>query len=441
MMSGAQQGRLLHTLVRLAQATRVLEIGCFTGYATLWMALGLRENGQLLSLERDERCAEVARRHLDASGVGEQVEIRIGDALESLRSIDAQDADPFDLVFIDADKKRCGQYFDLLVERGLLAEHTLILVDNVIWKGHVLDRLYADAADDSVLDALKGPERRSLLIRDSLHDFSLSLAADPRVRQFMLPLRDGLTWAQVGAESWDDVQGVCTPKGATIASSDGAQVSGGVGVDLSADPRLPPYLELVGSAEPTCLAGLRREAEEAWPACSPRIGGALQGRLLHTLVRLARATRVLEIGCFTGYATLWMALGLRENGQLLSLGRDERCAEVARRHLDASGVGEQVEILIGDDGLHSIQQASHDLVVWHCSEWPDAPIETLVGHLAAHGVLVIVQPPEKVFDGGEQLHAALAAHTMADNGALKTVSIPAPDGSGGIISFVSPSKH
>ena len=126
----------------------------------------------------------------------------------------------------------------------MLAEHTLILVDNVIWKGHVLDRLYADAADDSVLDALKGPERRSLLIRDSLHDFSLSLAADPRVRQFMLPLRDGLTWAQVGAESWDDVQGVCTPKGATIASSDGTQVSDGVGVDLSADPRLPPYLEL-----------------------------------------------------------------------------------------------------------------------------------------------------------------------------------------------------
>ena len=438
MMSGAQQGRLLHTLVRLGQATRVLEIGCFTGYATLWMALGLRENGQLLSLERDERCAEVARRHLDASGVGEQVEIQIGDALESLRSIDAQDADPFDLVFIDADKKRCGQYFDLLVDRGLLAEHTLILVDNVIWKGHVLDRLYADAADDSVLDALKGPERLSQLIRDSLHDFSLSLAADPRGRQFMLPLRDGLTWAQVGAESWDDVQGVCTPKGATIASSDGTQVSDGVGVDLSADPRLPPYLELVGSAEPTCLAGLRREAEEAWPACSPGSAVRCKGACCHT--RPPRAgDRVLEIGCFTGYATLWMALGLRENGQLLSLERDERCAEVARRHLDASGVGEQVEILIGDDGLHSIQHASTTLSSGTAASGPTRR-SRLVGHLAAHGVLVIVQPPEKVFDGGEQLHAALAAHTMADNGALKTVSIPAPDGSGGIISFVSPSS-
>eukprot|EP00966_Prymnesium_polylepis_P209301 4848931-Prymnesium_polylepis.1 len=92
MVSGAQQGRLLHMLVRLARPARVLEVGCFTGYAALWMALGLPAGGRLLSLERDERCAEVAVRHLEVAGVGGSVEVRLGDALASLESLPADEA-------------------------------------------------------------------------------------------------------------------------------------------------------------------------------------------------------------------------------------------------------------------------------------------------------------------------------------------------------------
>lgn len=97
MVSGAQQGRLLHSLVRLASAKRVLEVGCFTGYATLWMALALPPGGRLLSLERDARAAEVAVRHLAAGGVSDRTEVRLGDALASLSALPA-DEPPFDLI-------------------------------------------------------------------------------------------------------------------------------------------------------------------------------------------------------------------------------------------------------------------------------------------------------------------------------------------------------
>ena len=107
MMSGAQQGRLLQMLVRLSRAQRVLELGCFTGYATLWMALGLPEGGTVVTCERDERAAEVARRAFAAApGVSRRVEVRMGDALDTVLSLERER--PFDLIFLDADKKRWG---------------------------------------------------------------------------------------------------------------------------------------------------------------------------------------------------------------------------------------------------------------------------------------------------------------------------------------------
>ena len=87
MVSGSQQGRFLHTLVRLSRARRVLEVGCFTGYAALWMALALPEGGELLSLERDERCAEIARKHLELAGVSGRVEVRIGRRIVALANV------------------------------------------------------------------------------------------------------------------------------------------------------------------------------------------------------------------------------------------------------------------------------------------------------------------------------------------------------------------
>ena len=94
MMSGAQQGRLLQMLVRLSRAQRVLELGCFTGYATLWMALGLVEGGRVVTCERDERAAEVARRHFAMAGVTSRVELVMGDALDAVRG-DALEGAPF----------------------------------------------------------------------------------------------------------------------------------------------------------------------------------------------------------------------------------------------------------------------------------------------------------------------------------------------------------
>ena len=105
MCSGAQQGRLLHMLARLCRARNVLEIGSFTGYATIWLAAALPADGTVLALERDERSASVSRAHLAGLGLDARVDLRIGDAMETLRSL-PDDFPPFDLVFLDADKRR-----------------------------------------------------------------------------------------------------------------------------------------------------------------------------------------------------------------------------------------------------------------------------------------------------------------------------------------------
>ena len=464
MVSGAQQGLLLHTLVRLAKAKRVLEVGCFTGYATLWMALGLPKGGTLLSLERDDRCAAVARRHLDLSGAGEKVELRVGDALDSIHAL-STDEGPFDLVFLDADKKRCSQYLELLLEKELLSETTLVLVDNVLWKGQVLDRLTQPPMSDDVAASLDGPARRSTALRDALHGFSMRVAADERVRQLMLPLRDGLTWVQPKAP-WEqeedsncgsvDVASVELERSSTPAAAVG--VAKGDAVEaVSNDGRLPTYLKLVGSAEPAQLSTLRQEASSlglyapAGTDAAAGIGsgdGALHGRLLHTLVRLAKAKRVLEVGCFTGYATLWMALGLPKGGTLLSLERDDRCAAVARRHLDLSGAGEKVELRVGDalDSIHALStdEGPFDLAVWRCSttqasgtDAQRALLNALIDRLDERsGVLVLLQPPPAAGNSHamrqESIHDVIAA-----DASLQVVSLPSPDGDGSLVSCVS----
>ena len=102
MVSGAQQGRLLHMLVRLSRASRVLEVGCFSGYAAMWMGLALPAGGTLLSLERDERAAAVAREHLAAAGLSERVEVRLGDAMEVLEALPGPEGGeaPYELIVL-----------------------------------------------------------------------------------------------------------------------------------------------------------------------------------------------------------------------------------------------------------------------------------------------------------------------------------------------------
>ncbi|MFV0444042.1 MAG: O-methyltransferase [Planctomycetaceae bacterium] len=139
------QGQLLSLLIQLVSAQRVLEIGTLGGYSTIWMARAMPSTGRLLTLEFEPRHAEVARQNIAEAGLSDRVEIRVGAALETLPHVAAETSEPFDLVFIDADKQSTAEYFDWAVR--LTRPGGLVIVDNVVRKGTVVD---ANTTDDSV---------------------------------------------------------------------------------------------------------------------------------------------------------------------------------------------------------------------------------------------------------------------------------------------------
>jgi len=138
------QGKLLQLLVRLVGARTILEFGTLGGYSAILMARALPEGGRLISLEANPDYAEVARRSIDAAGVGEKVEIRVGPALEALPVLEEEGAGPFDLVFIDADKVNTPNYFAWALERT--RRGGLIVADNVVRDGSLADATAADEA-------------------------------------------------------------------------------------------------------------------------------------------------------------------------------------------------------------------------------------------------------------------------------------------------------
>jgi predicted O-methyltransferase YrrM len=133
----AAQGQFLHVLARAIHARRILEIGTLGGYSAIWMGRALPGGGRLISLELDEHHAEVARGNIARAGLDGKVEVRIGAALDSLAKLKADHAEPFDLVFIDADKRNTPGYFDAAV--GLSHLGSLIVVDNVVRQGKLID--------------------------------------------------------------------------------------------------------------------------------------------------------------------------------------------------------------------------------------------------------------------------------------------------------------
>ena len=137
------QGKLLHLLVRAVRARAILEIGTLGGYSTIWMARGLPPGGLLVTIEREEKHARVAQANIDRAGVADLVEVRLGDALDVLPQIAAERVGPFDLTFIDADKPRITEYFEWALQ--LSRPGSLILVDNVIRSGEVVDAASPDA--------------------------------------------------------------------------------------------------------------------------------------------------------------------------------------------------------------------------------------------------------------------------------------------------------
>lgn len=132
----APQGKLLELLVRVHGARRILELGTLGGYSTLWLARALPPGGQIVTLESEPRHAEVARANIDRAGYSDAVEIRVGPALDTLPQLAAENAGPFDLIFIDADKENYPGYFDWSLK--LSHPGTVIVGDNVVRDGAIL---------------------------------------------------------------------------------------------------------------------------------------------------------------------------------------------------------------------------------------------------------------------------------------------------------------
>lgn len=139
------QGRLLNLLARIRGARRILEVGTLGGFSTIWLARALPEDGQLISLELDPHHAEVARTNLKSAGLSEKAQVRVGRALDSLAALAEEQPEPFDLVFIDADKQSNPDYLTWAVRFS--RPGTLIVVDNVVRGGSVIE---ADSTDPSV---------------------------------------------------------------------------------------------------------------------------------------------------------------------------------------------------------------------------------------------------------------------------------------------------
>jgi caffeoyl-CoA O-methyltransferase len=180
MQIAPEQGALMEMLARLVGATFAVEVGTFTGYSAMCIARGLTPGGRLLCCDVSEEWTNIARRYWDRAGVADRIELRIAPAVDTLRALPPLPL--IDLAFIDADKPSYIAYFEELVPR--LRPNGLLLVDNVLWSGRVVDRVGSEAdgeADDNTR---------------ALRAFNDHIAADERVDVVMLPVADGLTLAR-----------------------------------------------------------------------------------------------------------------------------------------------------------------------------------------------------------------------------------------------------
>lgn len=170
MLSGHLQGRILKMFCRMIQPRRVLEIGTYTGYATLCLAEGLPEDGLVHTLEINDEMEDFIFKYLNQSPLQEKIRVHFGDAMEIIPQLDEQ----FDLVFIDADKRLYSAYYDLVFPK--VRAGGLILADNTLWDGKVVETI--PASDKQSLGILA---------------FNEKIKQDERVEKVILPLRDGLT--------------------------------------------------------------------------------------------------------------------------------------------------------------------------------------------------------------------------------------------------------
>ncbi|MEM7797058.1 MAG: class I SAM-dependent methyltransferase [Cyanobacteria bacterium P01_C01_bin.118] len=176
MQISPDQGQFMALLVKLMGAKKILEIGTFTGYSALWMALALPADGTLITCDIREEAREYGPSYWQAAGVADKIDLRIAPALNTLDSLSiTEQANTFDFAFIDADKTNYPQYYEKCLE--LLRPGGLIAIDNVLWGGAVADPEKTDP--DTV----------------ALRKLNQALHQDPRIELSMLPIADGLTLA------------------------------------------------------------------------------------------------------------------------------------------------------------------------------------------------------------------------------------------------------
>lgn len=168
MLSGSYQGRLLALLAKMIGPKKILEVGTYTGYATLCMAEGLTTAGSIDTIDHNEELADMQRRYFDQSPYGSQIVQHLGEAKDILKTL----AGPYDLVFLDADKENYPHYFDLIIEK--LETGGILLSDNILWSGKVLEK----ATDEAT---------------SALQEYNHKINTDVRVETVVLPIRDGLT--------------------------------------------------------------------------------------------------------------------------------------------------------------------------------------------------------------------------------------------------------
>lgn len=174
MLSGHLQGRILSMLSKIIRPEHILEIGTYTGYATLCMAEGLRENGTIDTVDNNEELFDFQRKYFDRSPWKAQIFQHLGNASDIIPALGKK----YDLVFIDADKQNYAHYFELVVP--MMTKGGIILSDNVLWSGKVLEQV--KASDKST---------------QSLLSYNKMINEDPRVETVLLPIRDGLTVSRV----------------------------------------------------------------------------------------------------------------------------------------------------------------------------------------------------------------------------------------------------
>ena len=177
MLSAPEQGQFLALLAQLIGARKYLEIGVYTGYSTLWVALALPHDGSVLACDVSEKWTAIARRYWEEAGVAERIDLQLAPALETLdRLLAADQAGSFDFAFIDADKENYPDYYERTLQ--LLRPGGLMVIDNTLWSGAVADTTRQD------------PETCAIrALNDLVH-------ADDRVQMSLLPVADGLTLAR-----------------------------------------------------------------------------------------------------------------------------------------------------------------------------------------------------------------------------------------------------